>query len=115
MTRRTLPFEAELQSLLSQKDGEKLMLQARDAAFLETVKTPGFQLVTALLRDLDSIYMNSLRSGTHPRPERLLGRLEGLEEIRRSLEALLPTAPRPSVDWFMDEDNVFLENQTRNQ
>lgn len=110
---RKLPFESELESLLQQKDGERLMTEARGAAFVETVRTPGFQLVTALLRDLDRLYMQSLRTGAARQVDKLLGRIEGLEEIRRSLEALLPTAPRPSVDWHTDDDNVFAEYQQR--
>lgn len=108
MKHQKLPFELELERLAADEKSPGRMIEIRDTAFLETVKTRGFQLVTALLRDLERRYFDALRSGTHPKVERLLGRIEGIEEIRRSLVALLPVEQRPNADWHDAETEEFV-------
>jgi hypothetical protein len=113
MTYRKLPFELELEALLQQ--GEAKMIETRGDAFLETASTTGFQLVTALLRDLERLAMHSLRTGTGRNPDRVLGRIEAIEEIRRSLVALLPDAQKANVDWFDSEEDDLPVNQSRDK
>jgi hypothetical protein len=90
-----LPLEAELTAL-----PEDDRTPRRNALVLELFRTPGFQIVTALLRDLErAAYQRLVEGGALDLTQRLLGRLQCIEEIRTSLVALLPSAERPNVSW----------------
>lgn len=113
MKYKKLPFQAELEAIL-QNDGADKLEEVRAAAFSETARTKGFQLVTALLRDLESAVIGALRTGSHPRVERLMGRLELIEEIRRVLTVLLPVPERAQVDWFdEEEDSLYPQTESK--
>lgn len=108
MRYQKLPIDLELERLQEDKDGDRRVEEAREAYFAETTRTRGFQLIVALLRDLERTYLHRLRTGTHTKTERLLGRIEGIEEIRRSLTALLPKPQRAGVDWADAEEEDYV-------
>jgi hypothetical protein len=105
MKYRKLPIEAEIAAI---PETERA---ARVGAYLvETMSTKGFQLVTGVLQKLEARALLALRTGQVP-PERMglvAGRLQCIEEIRRSLQALLPVPQQPNVDWFDDEEEAFV-------
>ena len=106
MKYKRLPIEAELLAITNDNERSKV----RSAAFLEVARMKGFQLVTGILRTLESRSLNALRCGLVPDDKigRVLGRLENIEEIRRSLTSLLPESEQPHVDWFDSEEEAFV-------
>jgi hypothetical protein len=97
---KPLPIELELAAL---KPDEYLTRRAELTRELMT--TRGFQLVTILLRDLEIRALSALRMGLQEvQVGRVLGRLECIEEVRRSLSLLLPVADRDRVDWHDEAD-----------
>lgn len=107
MKYRPLPIETELK-LLQERDGDEAMQKRREALFLETASTPGFGLVTGLLREYEAACLDSLRRNPEASHiERLIGGLNLIERLRTSLAALLPAAQQPSVDWFNDAEEEY--------
>lgn len=115
---KPLPFVQALHRLAIENDnlatiGKKpqvTMEEVRAAELGQTIRSNGWQLVTEILRELELKAHAKLRSGTD-RHERLLGRLECLEEIRTSIASLLSVTDREqldmiageaSEDWFLD-------------
>lgn len=106
MRYKPLPIGARL-ARIAAAEGEEAMIQAREAAFIVAATQEGFQLVTALLRDLERAALQNLREG-RGNTDRQLGRLHCIEEIRRGLVSLLPEDRRRSVDWADEEEEEFL-------
>ncbi len=104
MKYRQLPIEREFEG---RPDAEVKPLVG--ALLAETMSTKGFQLVTGILRNLERGALGGLRSGLYGvRADLGLGRLQAVEEIRRSLRALLPEQERARVDWFDQEDEGWV-------
>lgn len=107
MKYRPLPIEAELK-LIQDRDGDAAMQARREALFLETARTPGFGLVTGLLREYEAGCLDHLRRNPEAvHTERLLGKLNLIEQFRTSLVALLPAAEQPSVAWGDDAEEEY--------
>lgn len=106
MKYKPLPFVTELRAIhdRSQKEAEDL----RGAALVETMSTKGFQLVTGALREHERSVLNLLRSGGGPRPDHLMGQLHVINEIRRTLVAMLPPASRTQVDWYDEQEEAYV-------
>lgn len=115
---KPLPFVQALHRLAIENEnlaivGKKpqvTMEEVRSAELSQTVRSNGWQIVTEILRELELKAHTNLRSGTD-RHERLLGRLECLEEIRTSIASLLSVNDREHLeliageaqeDWFLD-------------
>lgn len=110
MKRRLLPLEIDLLGLQGDK-GDEEMVKAREAYFLETLRTRGFQLVTSVLRDMEHTALNQLRT-TGANHERMLGWLQCIESIRQTLTRLLPEGDRPNVEWFDEESEGLITEET---
>lgn len=106
MKYRRLPVEITLANI-QEKDGDKAMEDARSALFNELRGHDGFQLIIALLRDLEKTTLQAMKTAVGP-VERLLGRLQCIEAIRQSLISLLPVDQR-SIDWYDEEAEPLIE------
>lgn len=98
-----------LEENLAQKTSDEAR-QIIETLIVETMNTRGFQLILGILRNLDARAMMALRSGM-VKPERvgeLLGRIQCIEEIRRSLQALLPVPEQANVDFYDGEEEAFV-------
>lgn len=85
------------------------MVQSRGVLFLETARTMGFQFLTVILRDLERSTLNGLRVETDAgQALRLLGGVNMIENIRRSLTGLLPTDQVADVNWADEEAEGYL-------
>lgn len=96
MRYRDLPIIAKIKALAETDTAAAKQLQ--DQLVLDLFKLPGFQLVLACIQLIEGTAMEALRAGTDPRTERLAGRIEAADAIRRQLVALLP------VDVTLSED-----------
>jgi hypothetical protein len=97
---KPLPIELELAALKPEEAAARRSLLTH-----ELMTTRGFQLVTILLRDLEIRALSALRLGlSDVLVGRALGRIECIEEVRRSLSLLLPVADRDHVDWHDEAD-----------
>jgi hypothetical protein len=106
MKYRPLPIEKKLAAL---DTGAKL--KAIGPLMVETMSTQGFQLVTGLLRELDRATLAGLRGGLYAaRPDLATGRLQVIDDIRRTLRSYLPEPERAKVDWFDQESEGFIED-----
>lgn len=83
MRYRTLPFVAELANM-DTETADKV----RHAAIQELVQSRGFQLVLSHLQRTEAEALRFVKAGLAP--ERNLGVLAGLENIRNFLRASLP-------------------------
>lgn len=106
MKYRKLPLYAHLERIAVEQ-GNEAMETARGQLAVELFKTEGFQFLTQLLRDLETRALRHLRRGSAG-ADRQLGRLECIEEIRLSLEALLPDSTKDRVDWMDEEEEAFV-------
>lgn len=104
-----LAVENEHLSLLGRAP-EVTMEEMRRAELVHTINTNGFQLVLETIRQIQLNALSALRSGVGNH-DRLLGRLECIEEIQRTLSAMLSVNDRQqldliaseiSEDWFLD-------------
>lgn len=103
MRYRRLPIEREYAGQPPEVIGK-----AWAAMLVETMSTKGFQLVTGILRRLEQNTLDALRCGLYgQRPDLGTGRLQVIEEIRRSLVAMLPAPERAHVDWSDDQDEGY--------
>lgn len=103
---RRLPIEDQLLAI-QQKDGEEAMVKAREALFNELRRSEGFQLIIAILRNLEQVALNTLYTSLGS-PDRLLGRLQCIEDIRLALASLLPVGQR-DIDWYEEESEPLLD------
>jgi len=103
MRYRLLPIEWEWRDLTPEA-----IEAARGPLLVETMSTRGFQIVTGVLRNLERATMEALRAGSYgQRVDLGTGRLQCIEEIRRSLVGILPVPQRPAVNWYDDEHEGF--------
>jgi hypothetical protein len=109
MKRRLLPLEIDLINL-QKKEGDEKMVRARSDYFMQTLHTRGFQLVISVLRDMEQTALNSLRNGAGNQ-DRMLGWLQCIESIRKTLTLLLPEGDRPNVEWFDEESEGLLTEE----
>lgn len=81
----------------------------RDRGILltETMSTRGFQIVTGVLRNLEREALHYLRCGAG-KADHMIGRIQCIEAIRRSLVGILPAPQQPKVDWFDQESEGFI-------
>jgi hypothetical protein len=105
MKYRKLPVQIELENLL-ETQGQEAMLAARHNIFMETLRTKGFQLITALLREREMRHLVALRLGASNVLE-TLGSLKEIDSLRSALEILVPVPERGNVDWFDDAEETF--------
>lgn len=85
---RPLPVMQEI-AQLAVTDPEKAA-QYQTALAAELFQHRGFQLVLTILHNLEHETLNALRSSAPTRPDFLLGRLNAIDYIQRSLVALAP-------------------------
>jgi hypothetical protein len=111
MKYRQLPLHAELEHLL-ETQGAEAMEQARSAYALELFRSKGFQIVILLLRELEQTALNKVRTGKGS--DRDLGCLNAIEAIRQSLAACLPEPEREKVDFYDDEQESILLDESLN-
>jgi hypothetical protein len=108
MKARRLPIEDHLARIQAEQ-GDAVMAQSRSALFLETARTLGFQFVTVILRELERSALTGLRVSTDPgQAARLLGCINTIEHIRRSLTGLLPADQVAGVNWDDEESEDYL-------
>jgi hypothetical protein len=108
MKSKRLPIEDHLARIQAEQ-GDAAMAQNRSALFLETARTLGFQFVTVILRDLERSALAGLRVSADPgQALRLLGGINMLENIRRSLTGLLPADQVADVNWGDEEGEDYL-------
>lgn len=100
MRYRKLPIEKELEQLSADE-----AVKIREGLAVELMSARGFQLVTGLLRDVEALAMLHLRLGN--KPERMLGCIECVAEIRRRLVSMLPGDQRANVQWHDEEFEEF--------
>lgn len=106
MKYRDLPLYQEL-SALARDQGEEASQKALEQYALELFRCKGMQIITHLLRELESGVLYKLRHGRGEAAAHSAV-LVTIESIRASLAACLPVEARGNVDWFDDGEEEFL-------
>lgn len=107
MKYRPLPFIKTLEEISDSDPARAVKL--RSTAMSEFSKSEGAQILTHILREIESRALMGIRLGVSPdKANKMLGQIEAIESIRQSLALCLPESERETVDWFDDQEEEFV-------
>jgi hypothetical protein len=110
MKLKPLPLIEEINSLPAAKAGERLQ-----ALYREFFASSGAQLIADLFRQHEKQALDSIRHDkflTHDTVQRLLGRIQLIEDLRSSLTAMVPRTDSETFSEADEESEIFIERES---